>query len=52
VFPVYNTLGQLVFVLTNAGKVSKIDVSSLTLGNYFVQIKTDKGSSNKRFVKE
>ena len=49
---VYNTLGQLVLVATNAYKVSKIDVSSLTSGNYFLQIKTDKGSSNARFVKE
>ena len=49
---VYNTLGQLVLVATNADKVSKIDVSSLTSGNYFLQIKTDKGSSNARFVKE
>jgi hypothetical protein len=49
---VYNTLGQLVFVVTNADKVSKIDVSGLKAGNYFVQIKTDKGSSNARFIKE
>jgi Leucine-rich repeat (LRR) protein len=49
---IYNTLGQLVLVVTNADKVSKIDVSSLTSGNYFLQIKTDKGSSSKRFVKE
>ncbi len=49
---VYNTLGQLVLVVTNADKVSKIDVSSLTSGNYLVQIKTDKGTSNTRFIKE
>ena len=49
---VYNNLGQLVLVVTNADKVSKIDVSSLTAGNYFVQIKTDKGNSNARFLKE
>jgi hypothetical protein len=49
---VYNTLGQLVLVITNAEKTSNIDVSSLESGNYFIQIKTDKGSSSSRFVKE
>jgi len=49
---IYNTLGQLVLVVTNADKVSKIDVSSLTSGNYFIKINSDKGSSNARFVKE
>ena len=49
---VYNTLGQLVLVVTNADKVSKIDVSGLTSGNYFVKINSDKGNSNARFVKE
>jgi hypothetical protein len=49
---VYNTLGQLVLVIPNAEKVSKIDVSSLTSGNYFIKINSDKGTSNTRFVKE
>jgi hypothetical protein len=49
---VYNTLGQLVLVVTNADKVSKIDISNLTGGNYFVQIKADKGISNAKFIKE
>ena len=49
---VYNTLGQLVLVIPNAEKVSKIDVSSLTSGNYFIKVNSDKGSSNARFVKE
>ncbi len=49
---VYNTLGQLVLVVTNADKVSKIDVSSLTSGNYFIKINSDKGTSNTRFIKE
>ena len=49
---VYNTLGQLVLALPNAAKVSTIDVSSLSAGNYFIQIKTDKGSSSAQFVKE
>ena len=49
---IYNTFGQLVLVIPNAEKVSKIDVSSLTSGNYFIKINSDKGSSNARFVKE
>ncbi len=49
---VYNTLGQLVLALPNAAKVSKIDVSSLSTGNYFLKIKTDKGSSSEQFIKE
>ena len=49
---IYNTLGQLVLVVTNAEKVSKIDVSSLTTGNYFIKINSDKGTSNARFIKE
>jgi hypothetical protein len=49
---IYNPLGQLVLVIPNAEKVSKIDVSSLTTGNYFIKINSDKGSSNARFVKD
>jgi hypothetical protein len=49
---VYNTLGQLVLVVTKAEKTANIDVSNLTAGNYFIQIKTDKGSSSSQFVKE
>jgi len=49
---IYNTLGQLVLVVTNAEKVSNIDVSSLKTGNYLIKINSDKGSSNARFVKE
>jgi len=49
---IYNTLGQLVLVIPNAEKVSKIDVSNLTNGNYFIKINSDKGTSNTRFIKE
>ena len=49
---IYNTLGQLVLVVTNAEKISKIDVSNLTAGNYFIKINSDKGTSNNRFIKE
>lgn len=49
---IYNTLGQLVLFVPNAEKVSKIDVSNLTTGNYFIKINSDKGTSNTRFIKE
>lgn len=49
---IYNTLGQLLLVIPNAEKVSKIDVSSLTAGNYFIKINSDIGTSNARFIKE
>ncbi|MCF8323013.1 MAG: leucine-rich repeat domain-containing protein [Flavobacterium sp.] len=49
---VYNALGQLVLAIPNAEKVSKVDVSNLKSGNYFIQIRTDKGSSSTQFVKE
>ena len=49
---VYNTLGQLVLAIPNAEKVSNVDVSNLKSGNYFLQIKTDKGSSSSQFVKD
>ena len=48
---IYNTLGQLVLVVTNAETVSKIDVSDLASGNYFLKITSDKGNSNVKFVK-
>jgi hypothetical protein len=49
---IYNILGQLVVVIPNAEKVSKIDVSGLTTGNYFIKINSDNGTSNTRFIKE
>ena len=48
---IYNTLGQLVLAITNAENVAKIDVSDLTSGNYFLKIRSEKGTSNTRFVK-
>lgn len=47
---IYNTLGQLIFVVTNPEK--NIDVSSLKSGNYFIKIISDKGISNTKFIKE
>nr|WP_315232398.1 T9SS type A sorting domain-containing protein [uncultured Flavobacterium sp.] len=48
---VYNILGQLVLSLPNVKVISKIDVSNLKTGNYFVKINTDKGSSSMKFIK-
>ena len=49
---IYNTLGQLVIAIPNAQNVSTVDISQLTVGNYFVKINSEKGSSSSRFVKE
>ncbi|WP_395056234.1 T9SS type A sorting domain-containing protein [Flavobacterium sp.] len=48
---IYNTLGQLVLVIPNAQNTKTVDVSSLTTGNYFIKINSDKGTSNTKFVK-
>jgi len=48
---IYNTLGQLVIAIPNAQQVSKVDVSSLTTGNYFIKINSDKGTTNAKFAK-
>jgi hypothetical protein len=47
---IYNTLGQLVQVITNP--TNTIDVSELKTGNYFVKIVSDKGTSGSKFIKE
>jgi hypothetical protein len=47
---IYNQLGQIVMAITNFE--TKIDVTDLASGTYFVKINTDKGSSNSKFVKE
>jgi len=49
---IYNTLGQLVLVIPNAKEIKAVDVSSLSSGNYFIKINSDKGSSNTKFIKE
>ncbi|WP_426091126.1 DUF7619 domain-containing protein [Flavobacterium sp. DSR3-2] len=48
---VYNILGQLVIALPNVKVISKIDVSNLKTGNYFIKIDSDKGSSSMKFIK-
>lgn len=47
---IYNTLGQLVLVVTEP--TSSIDVSSLKTGNYFIKVISDKGSSSSKFIKK
>jgi uncharacterized repeat protein (TIGR01451 family) len=48
---IYDMLGQLVIAVPNAKSVSTIDVSKLSSGNYFIKIKSDKGSSGMKFIK-
>lgn len=48
---VYDILGQLVIALPNIKDASKIDVSNLRTGNYFLKIKSDKGNSSLKFIK-
>jgi uncharacterized repeat protein (TIGR01451 family) len=49
---IYNTLGQLVLVIPNAQNTKTVDVSALTIGNYFIKINSDKGTSNTKFIKK
>jgi Leucine-rich repeat (LRR) protein len=48
---VYDVLGQLIIAVPNAQTVSKIDVSKLTTGNYFLKMNTDRGTSSVKFIK-
>ncbi|TRX41490.1 T9SS type A sorting domain-containing protein [Flavobacterium restrictum] len=43
---------QIKIAVPNAQSVSKLDVSKLTTGNYFLKMSTDKGSSTMKFIKE
>ncbi|KQB42260.1 Internalin-related protein [Flavobacterium aquidurense] len=49
---IYDILGQVVIAVPNAQTVSNIDVSKLKTGNYFIKIKSDKGSSSIKFIKK
>jgi Leucine-rich repeat (LRR) protein len=49
---VYDILGQMVLALPNIKDTSKIDVSNLSSGNYFIKIKSDKGSASMKFIKK
>ena len=49
---IYDILGQIVIAVPNAKSVSSIDVSKLRSGNYFIKVKSDKGSSSIKFIKK
>ena len=49
---IYNTLGQLFQVYTNAQNLKSIDVSNLKTGNYIIKINSDKGILNAKFIKK
>jgi uncharacterized delta-60 repeat protein len=51
-FEIYDILGQLVIAVPNGKSVSNIDVSRLRTGNYFIKVKSDKGSSSLKFIKK
>jgi hypothetical protein len=48
---IYDVLGQVVIAVPNAQNISKVDVSKLAIGKYFLKINTDKGTSNMKFIK-
>jgi len=49
---IYNVLGQLIRVISNAKNTENIDVSNLNSGNYFIKIFSDKGNSSTKFIKK
>jgi Leucine-rich repeat (LRR) protein len=49
---VYDVLGQLVIAIPNAKSVATIDISNLKTGNYFIKVKSDKGTSSMKFIKK
>ncbi|HWY38110.1 MAG TPA: GH25 family lysozyme [Bacteroidia bacterium] len=49
---IYNMQGQLVLQQQLQNQKAEIDISGLTTGMYFVNIKTEKGMEVKKFVKE
>ncbi|MDQ6530755.1 T9SS type A sorting domain-containing protein [Flavobacterium sp. LHD-85] len=50
-YEIYDVLGQLVLAVPNAKITSSIDISRLRAGNYFIKVKSDKGSSSMKFIK-
>ncbi|MDR6969514.1 hypothetical protein J2X31_003547 [Flavobacterium arsenatis] len=49
---IYNVLGQMVVSVPNAKGVNNVDVSSLSTGNYFIKVVSDRGTSNAKFIKQ
>ena len=48
---IYNILGQLVVAIPNADGRNSIDVANLAAGNYIINIITDMGVANEKFIK-
>ncbi len=48
---VYTVIGQEVYSLIKEGKLSKIELTELPAGIYFIEIKTDLGTVVKRIIK-
>ncbi|HEY0091551.1 MAG TPA: T9SS type A sorting domain-containing protein, partial [Flavobacterium sp.] len=48
----YNTLGQLIMVVTGISTDEAIDVSHLNAESYFIKINSSKGNTNSKFLKE
>lgn len=49
---IYNALGQLMQVVTDAETIAKIEVSQLAAGNYFIRLATNNGHTNAQFIKQ
>ena len=48
---IYDMLGQIVIAVPNALSISKVDVSKLNPGNYFLKMSSDIGNSSIKFIK-
>ncbi|MBG6189022.1 T9SS type A sorting domain-containing protein [Flavobacterium sp. CAN_S2] len=49
---IYDLLGQIVIAVPNAQNISKVDISKLSTGNYFLKMNTDKGTSSFKIIKK
>ena len=49
---IYDVLGQLVIAIPNAQTISKVDLTQLKGGIYFLKINSSKGSSFSKFIKK
>lgn len=48
---IYSISGQLAMEVANLKQSSAIDISGLAAGNYLVRVRSDKGSSDMKFIK-
>ena len=49
---VYNIVGQMVLTMPKANNTSAIDVASLAPGTYMLKVKSNKGTTNSKFIKK